>query len=98
MGNECAFVHVDGPDGAGFARCTRKGVFKAVIHLTCRELNRIAIAGDGVNMKNMFAATADLPRIVLPGGRKFFAFGPLQTLAKARGVRPSGSTRTASCT
>ncbi len=88
LGEECAVFHANGFGGAGLARCAEEGAFKAVIDLTCHELNRLVLAGDHVPMKNRFTAAADLPQIVLPGGLNFLGLGPLDTLAPAHGTRP----------
>ncbi len=88
MGEECAVFHANGFGGAGFARCAEEGAFKAVIDLTCHELNRLLFAGDHVPIKNRFTAAADLPQIVVPGGLNFLGLGPLDTLAQVHSARP----------
>ncbi len=87
-GEACAVFHANGFGGAGFARFAEEGAFKAVVDLTCHELNRLLFAGDHVSMKNRFTAAADLPQIVLPGGLNFLGLGPVDTLEPAHSARP----------
>ena len=88
MGEACAVFHANGFGGAGYARFAAEGAFKAVVDLTCHELNRLVFAGDHVPMKNRFTAAAHLPQIVLPGGLNFLGLGPVDTLGPAYGARP----------
>ncbi len=87
-GEACAVFHANGYGGAGFARFAAEGAFKAVVDLTCHELNRLVFAGDHVPMKQRFTAAANLPQVVLPGGLNFLGFGPVDKLEQTHSTRP----------
>ena len=88
MGEACAVFHANGFGGAGFARFAAEGAFKAVVDLTCHELNRLVFGGDHVPMKHRFTAAANLPQVVLPGGLNFLGLGPVDKLERTHSTRP----------
>lgn len=88
MNEECTVFHANGFGGAGFARFAESGAFKAVIDLTCHELTRLHFAGDHVPMANRFAAAAEIPQIVLPGGMNFLGLGEFEKIDQEYKSRP----------
>ncbi len=80
QGEEVMAFHANGYGGAAFARFAEAGAFRAVVDLTCHELNRLLFAGDHVPMPTRFTAAGHLPRVVLPGAMNFFGLGKLATV------------------
>jgi uncharacterized protein (UPF0261 family) len=88
IGEETTVFHANGYGGAAFARFAAAGAFKAVIDMTCHELNRWLFEGAHVPMPTRFTAAAHLPQVVLPGALNFLGLGALSTLQPAHLDRP----------
>ncbi|MDJ0630551.1 MAG: Tm-1-like ATP-binding domain-containing protein [Rhodobacter sp.] len=80
LGEETTVFHANGYGGAAFARFAEAGGFKAVIDMTCHELNRWLFAGAYVPMPTRFTAAGSVPQIVLPGALNFLGLGALDTV------------------
>ncbi len=88
IGQETTVFHANGYGGAAYARFAAAGAFKAVIDMTCHELNRWLFAGAHVPMPARFTAAAHLPQIVLPGALNFLGLGELSTVPQSYRDRP----------
>jgi uncharacterized protein (UPF0261 family) len=88
IGEETTVFHANGYGGAAFSRFAEAGAFKAVIDMTCHELNRWLFEGAYVPMPSRFSAAAHLPQVVLPGALNFLGLGALATLPQTYLNRP----------